>query len=140
MRERSARAKGDGGAIPVRLSAVRTSVVLLQSRICAFTRARISARRAVTDRHREPIQDVSLVTGVGLEWKRRSAAPKGADACSGLGEPYHCTRNGNDVLIDPPLFCWPGRSRARPSEARDVRESFRPCIRYFAVDVAIRAN
>lgn len=109
VRERSARAKGDGGAIPVRLSAVRTSAVLLQSRICAFTRARISACRAVTDQHREPIQDVNLVTRVGLEWKRRSAAPKGADGCSGLGEPYHCTRNGNDVLIDLPLFCWPGR-------------------------------
>jgi len=66
---------------------------------------RISARRAMTDQHREPIQDVSFVTRVGLEWKRRSAAPKGADACSGLGEPYHCTRNGNDVLIDLPLFC-----------------------------------
>lgn len=118
--------KGDGGAIPVRLSVVRTSVVLLQSRICAFTRARISARRAVTDQHREPIQDVNLVTRVGLEWKRRSAAPKGADACSGLGEPNHCTRNGNDVLIDPPLFCWPGRlfDGARLASARDFAREY----------------
>jgi len=117
--------KGDGGAIPVRLSVVRTSVVLLQSRICAFTRARISARRAVTDQHREPIQDVNLVTRVGLEWKRRSAAPKGADVCSGLGEPYHCTRNGNDVLIDPPLFCWPGRLSDGARLARSARDSAR---------------
>lgn len=127
VRERSARPKGDGGAIPVRLSAVRTSVVLLQSRICAFTRARISARRAMTYQHREPIQDVSFVTGVGLEWKRRSAAPKGADACSGLGEPYHCTRNGNDVLIDPPLFCWPGRLPGRARLATSARISAHTC-------------
>lgn len=76
---------------------------------------------------------MNLVTRVGLEWKRRSAAPKGADACSGLGEPYHCTRNGNDVLIDPPalLLAW---EIARRSEARDIRESFRP--RYFAMNAS----
>jgi len=137
MRERSA--KGDGGAIPVRLSAVRTSVVLLQSRICAFTRARISARRAVTDQHREPIQDVSFVTRVGLEWKRRSAD---TERCGRVFRPWWIISlylqrkwclNWSTAL----LLVW---EIARPSEARDVRESFRPCTSYFAINVAIRAN
>lgn len=141
MRERSAHAKGERWSdtcATVCRPDVRCFVTITY--LCVYAGTYIGTSRAMTDQHREPIQDVSLVTGVGLEWKRRSAAPKGADAaCSGLGEPYHCTRNGNDVLIDPSLFCWPGRL-PRPSEARDVRESFRSSIRYFAINAAIRAN
>lgn len=77
---------------------------------------------------------MNLVTRVGPEWKRRSAAPKGADGCSGLGEPYHCTRNGNDVLIDPPLFCWPGRLPDGARLATSARISGRADIRYFAIN------
>lgn len=126
--ERSGRrAKGNGGTIPVRLSVVRTSVVLLQSRICAFYAGMyISARRrrsTLTDQHtRNTPTDPGCESrnrgggvggeGVGLEWKRRSAMPKGADACSGLGVSI-IVRNGNDVLIDPPIFHWPGRLCSR---------------------------
>lgn len=95
--------------------------------------ARLRGRRVIY-RHaaltvptpRTPIQDVSLVTGVGPRVGRRSAAPKGAGVCSGLGERYHCTRNGNDVLIDPPLFCWPGRlpGRARPAMFAIVQQVY----------------
>lgn len=123
----AARAKGNGGTIPVRLSVVRTSVVLLQSRICAFYAGMyISARRrrsTLTDQHTrntptdpgcEPRNQGGGVEEkrVGPEWKRRSAMPKGADACSGLGGSI-IVRNGNDVLIDPPIFYWPGRLCSR---------------------------
>jgi len=56
--------------------------------VSARLRGRVIYRRVAftVSTPRTPIQDVSLVTGVGPRVGRRSAAPKGADACSGLGK------------------------------------------------------
>ena len=86
VRERSA-AKGNGGTIPVRLSVVRTSVVLLQSRICAFTRTPryISARRA----HGSNTKN----TDPGCEprnrgWASSGTQKRGAERCGRVFRPW----------------------------------------------------
>ncbi|KAG7204311.1 hypothetical protein KM043_002129 [Ampulex compressa] len=77
-RKRSVELRGRG-TIPVRLSAVRTSAVLLQSRIRRFTRAHIGTLRTTTvvtnTRGRARMCDVA---GVGLEWTQKRDS-KGAE-------------------------------------------------------------
>jgi len=123
VRERSARPKGDGGAIPVRLSAVRTSVVLLQSRIYTFTRAPYIG----TSRYDRPTPR----TDPGCElrnqgWARVEAQKCGTKRCGRVFRPWRAVSlysqrkwclNWSAAL----LLAW---EIAWPSEARDVRESF----------------
>lgn len=57
-------------------------------------------------------------------WASSGTQKRGAERCGRVFRPwraYYCTRNGNDVLIDPPLFCWPGRLPDRAGSAMYTR-------------------